>query len=124
MLVSFENFDESKDEVLFKSSSRLAKYKTYTSRQDIPRYQPNKKKGGPPIVINRPSNVQNVKPKSENKKNSNDTDVQLDKLYKGLSDQTIQQNNLQKWAQTQNNNQQPVHLRDVMCTLQQSASER
>ena len=32
MLVSFENFDESKDEVLFKSSSRLARHKTYTSR--------------------------------------------------------------------------------------------
>lgn len=49
-------------------------------------------------MINRPSNVQNVKPKPENKKSSNDTDAQLDKLYKGLSDQTIQQNNLQKWA--------------------------
>lgn len=39
ILVQFDGFEESKDEVLFKSSPRLAKAGVYTSRKDIPRYE-------------------------------------------------------------------------------------
>jgi hypothetical protein len=36
LLIHYEDFDESKDEVLFRNSSRLAKFGSYTNRNDIP----------------------------------------------------------------------------------------
>lgn len=38
LLVHYTNKDESKDEVLFKNSPRLANPGVYTSRWDIPKY--------------------------------------------------------------------------------------
>ncbi len=39
LLVHYIGFDESKDEVLFRNSPRLAKFGTYTARSDIPAYE-------------------------------------------------------------------------------------
>lgn len=36
LLIHYEDFDESKDEVLFRNSARLAKFGSYTKRNDIP----------------------------------------------------------------------------------------
>ena len=41
LLVHYIGFDDSKDEVLFRNSPRLAKFGTYTARSDIPAYELN-----------------------------------------------------------------------------------
>ena len=41
LLIHYLGFDESKDEVLFQNSPRLAKLGTYTTRSDIPSYERN-----------------------------------------------------------------------------------
>jgi hypothetical protein len=38
LLIHYLGFDETKDEVLFRNSPRLAKFGHYTSRSDIPAY--------------------------------------------------------------------------------------
>lgn len=38
LLIHYSGFDETKDEVLFRNSPRLAKFGFYTARSDIPAY--------------------------------------------------------------------------------------
>lgn len=45
-LIHYEGFEDSKDEVLFKNSPRLAKPGFYTNRCDIPRYKFDKSPTG------------------------------------------------------------------------------
>lgn len=109
ILVHFDFFDESKDEVLFKNSPRLAKFGVYTSRTDIPRYQlPNQ--GNFSSKLFKLVNIKEhrrtgINTKLEKKRGVEDQEQLLSKLYENLQDKTIQQNNLQKWAQTQSTNQ-------------------
>ena len=50
-VVHFEGKSSSEDEVIYKTSERLAKHRTFTSRLEIPRYEVTKNKDGVNVYV-------------------------------------------------------------------------
>jgi len=90
ILVRFDGFEDSKDEVLFKSSPRFAKAGVYTSRKDIPRYEmPNLKSSGGQLFTLFNSHEKYQPSKGEKTKVNDQPNHQLSKLHESLLDQNI-----------------------------------
>ena len=61
-VVHFEGKSSSEDEVIYKTSERLAKHRTFTSRLEIPRYEVTKNKDGVNVYVlrNQMLNIYNL----------------------------------------------------------------